>query len=191
MVSHMGTSSNSVIVESSGSVEATLRSWCSHYIASRSPIKSFSLRRRVTNHDTTTLRQVITGAIQSTGYMGHTSVTFPSQYETITVYSPGIINSMRTTTWIRYFFYFSCLWILSWPILLLLTARYEVVEGVWEYADRMPGERDEDGFGRERDRKCVVMSEGEWFKRWEGAIRIAAVGKMQCVNEFLGEEYRQ
>lgn len=66
-----------------------------------------------------------------------------------------------------------------------------MVEAVWEYADRMPGAGEEGEFARERDRRCVVISEGEWFKRWQNAIRKAAVGKMKCGGEFLGEEYRR
>jgi hypothetical protein len=172
-------------------MEVPLKAWCEHYLASKAPIKSFTLRRRVTNHDTTVLRQVIVGAIQSTGYMGHINVRFPLQHESITVYSPGIINSMRTTPWIRYLFYFTFLWVLSWPILILCTARYEVVEAVWEYADRMPGERSEDEFGRGRDRRFVVMSEVDWFRRWEGAIKRGALGRLKDGKEFLSEEYRR
>ena len=131
------------------------------------------------------------GAIQSTGYMGHVGVRFPLQHESVTVYSPGIINSLRSTTWVRYLFYFTFLWILSWPILLLCTARYEVVEGVWKYADRMPGEVADGESGTGRVRQFVVMSEGEWFQRWERAIKRAALGKMKSAGEFLGEDYRR
>ena len=73
---------------------------------------------------------------------------------------------------------------ISWPVLFFITKKYAVLKVVWPYADR---ERDDAGTG---DRKCVVMSETEWFLLWEGAVKRAAVARMRCEDRALDEEWR-
>jgi len=40
------------------------------------------------------------------------------------------------------------------------------------------------------NRKCTVMSEVEWFHRWESAIKRAALARMKSKDRCLDETYR-
>jgi hypothetical protein len=99
------------------------------------------------------------------------------------IYSSGTINQWRMTVWIRWLFYLTFMWIFAWPVLFFLTSRYEVVKGVFQYADNPP----------DSNPRCPkVMSEVAWFHRWESAIKRAALARM--VNKdgtCLDEEYRE
>lgn len=161
-----------------------LRAWCDRYVADSSMVKCFTLEREIRNHDTWKLEQLLRSAIQSTGYRGHLKVEFPIQYQSVVVYSPGLINQWRTTTWIRWVFYLSFLWILTWPFLILTTSRYSVIKAIYNYAD-MPPSREETA------RRATVMGEVAWFARWESAIKRAALARMQNRDgSTLTEEYR-
>ena len=159
-----------------------LRLWCERYVRNTASVKSFALKREVVNHDTKKLEQLLRSAINATNYRGHLHVDFPMQYKRVIVYSPGLVNRWRMTTWIRWIFYLTFLWVISWPVLFLITRKYEVVKVVYEYADRP-----EDDGG---NRTCTVMSEVDWFHRWEKAIRRAALARMVCKDRCLDEEYR-
>lgn len=159
-----------------------LRAWCERYVSNPARVKSFMLERKILNHDRKKLEQLLRSAIAATNYKGHLAIDWPTQYRRVIVYSPGMINRWRTTTWIRWVFYLTFLWIVSWPILFLVTKKYEVVKVVYRYADRPV---DDGG-----ERVCTVMSEGEWFQRWESAVQRAAVSRMICKDRCLDEEYR-
>ncbi len=53
---------------------------------------------------------------------------------------------------------------------------------VWKYADAPPGD--------DMTRKCTVMTEVEWFHRWQSAIKRAAIARMVCKDSVLDESYR-
>jgi hypothetical protein len=159
-----------------------LRAWCDKYVADPSGVKSFTLKREIRNHDTKRLEQLLRSAIQETNYRGHLSIEFPISHQTVIIYSPGMINQWRITTWIRWLFYLTFLWILSWPFIFFITSRYAVVKAVYDYADKPPG----DDVGR----KPTIMSEVDWYHRWESAIRRAALARMMCKDTCLDEEYR-
>ncbi|PMD49087.1 hypothetical protein L207DRAFT_415193 [Hyaloscypha variabilis F] len=163
--------------------EDPLSTWCQKYVSDPSKIKSFTLKREIQHHDTKKLEQLLRSAIADTNYRGHLSISFPKQHEKVVIYSPGTINEWRMTVWIRWVFYLTFLWIFAWPVLFLLTSRYEVAKGIFQYADCAPGTNP--------CRRPRVMSEVQWFHRWESAIKRAAVARM--VNKdgaCLDEEYR-
>jgi hypothetical protein len=160
-----------------------LSTWCQKYVSDSSPIKSFTLKREIQNHDTKKLEQLLRSAIAETNYRGHLSIDFPKQHKKVVIYSPGMINHWRMTVWIRWVFYLTFLWIFAWPVLFFLTSRYEVVKGIYKYADLPPDS--------DPNRKCKVMSEVAWFHRWESAIKRAAIGRMNCKDKDLDEEYRE
>jgi hypothetical protein len=159
-----------------------LRAWCERYVQNPAGIKSFMLKRQITNHDTKKLEQLLRSAIAETNYRGHLQVDWPMQHKKVIVYSPGLINQWRTTTWIRWVFYLTFLWVVSWPVLFFLTRKYEVAKVVYPYAN-IPTE---DGGSR----VCTVMSEVDWYHRWESAIKRAAMARMVCKDRCLDEEYR-
>ena len=151
-------------------------------MADKSGWKSFTLKRKILNHDKKKLEQLLRSAIAETNYRGHLSVDFPEQRTSLIVYSPGKINEWRITTWIRWVFYCTFLWLFSWPFLFFITARYETVKAVFKYADSPPGD--------DMTRKCTVMTEVEWFHRWQSAIKRAAIARMVCKDSALDEAYR-
>jgi hypothetical protein len=163
--------------------ENELSTWCKKYVSDPSSIKSFTLKREIQNHDTKKLEQLLRSAIAATNYRGHLSIDFPKQHERVVIYSPGMINQWRMTVWIRWFFYITFLWIFAWPVLFFLTSRYEVVRGIYKYADSPPG--------NDMQRKCTVMTEVQWFHRWESAIKRAALARMNNKDTCLDEEYRE
>jgi hypothetical protein len=85
------------------------------------------------------------------------------------------------TVWIRWVFYLTFLWIFAWPVLFFLTSRYEVVKGVFQYADCPPDSNP--------NRKPTVMSEVAWFHQWESAVKRAALARMN--GDCLDEGYRE
>lgn len=166
-------------VEASGDA---LRAWCDKYVADGGSVKTFQLTREITNHDTAKLEQLLRSAAASANYRGHTSVKMSIEQDRVVVYSPGRINSWRTTQWIRYVFYWTFMWIFAWPVLLLMTHRYQVVKVVFPYADT-PG-------GGDMQRKPTVMSEGAWFNLWESAIQRGMVARMNCESACMDDDYR-
>jgi hypothetical protein len=161
-----------------------LKAWCERFVADKSSVKSFTLQRKIINHDTKKLEQLLRSAIAETNYRGHLTVEYPMQNEKVIVYSPGLINQWRITVWIRWVFYLTFFWIFAWPFLLFMTARYEVVKAIYPYASRSAEEGDV-------GRQCTVMSEVDWFYRWESAVRRAAFARMNCKDAVLSDEYRE
>ncbi|CAL3963676.1 hypothetical protein PZA11_001222 [Diplocarpon coronariae] len=159
-----------------------LRKWCDQYVADKSGVKCFTLTRKIINHDTKKLEQLLRSAIAEINYRGHLSVSFPTQHSSLIVYSPGKINEWRITTWIRWVFYCTFLWLFSWPFLFLITSRYETVSVIYKYADSPPGDN--------VARKCTVMTEVDWFHRWQSAIKRAAIARMVCKDSVLDESFR-
>ncbi|KAH8652715.1 hypothetical protein BGZ60DRAFT_387661 [Tricladium varicosporioides] len=162
--------------------QEALTSWCQRYVADKAKIKSFTLKREVINHDQKRVEQLIRSALAEANYRGHVHITFPTTHTSVVVYSPGLINQWRITTWIRWLFYLTFLWVFAWPFLWFMTSRYEVVKSVWQYASSPPG----DDMGREP----TVLSEVEWFYKWESAIKRAAIARMKCKDTCLDEEFR-
>lgn len=159
-----------------------LKLWCDRYVADPSKLKSFVLKRRIINHDKKKLEQLLRSAIAETNYRGHVGIEFPSNHNSVIVYSPGKLNEWRITNWIRWLFYCTFLWIFAWPLLFFLTARYSVVKTVWLYADLQDS--------NDPSRKPTIMSEVEWFHMWQSAIKRAAIARMQCKDTVLDDAYR-
>jgi hypothetical protein len=162
-----------------------LKAWCDKFVADRSKLKSFTLRRKVINHDTKKVEALIRSLIASTNYRGQVSVCFPVTHERVIVYSPSRINQWRMTTWIRWVFYLTFLWIFSWLYLFFATARYEVVKVVFPYADASPEEALHGAV-----RRPTVMSEMAWYHLWERAMRRGVLGRLNCQKGEMDDEYR-
>ncbi|PNS16836.1 hypothetical protein CAC42_4800 [Sphaceloma murrayae] len=147
-----------------------LQSWCELFCADPARWKSFTFRRHIVGFDEERLRQLVVSAVQRTGYQGHMSVSFDETQRDIVFYSPGRINNLRTIVWVRWLFYLSFLWVLAWPVLFLLTRKWEVVHAEF---------RTRDARGR-----AAVRDEGEWFADWESAVQRAAYGRVKgCVDD--------
>ncbi|KAG8626969.1 hypothetical protein KVT40_005914 [Elsinoe batatas] len=159
------------------STRAALREWCERYVADGAGWKSFGFKRWVEGFDKVRVRQLVESAVRGTGYMGPVHVDFSERQNEVIVFSPGRINALRTMVWVRWLFYLTFLWIVSWPVLFFLTKRYEVVDGVYQY--RAGGTR----YG-----SVAVQDEGDWFAQWERSIQRAAWGRVRGEIDW---RYRQ
>lgn len=159
--------------ESTPDAEAYIHS----YISSSFPVRSFTLNRRILHHNTAALEALIASLVRSTNYRGHLNVTFPITHSRVTVYSPCWQNDYREKLWLRWIFYLTFLWVISWPYLWFVTRRWEVVTAVFPYST-----------APERgNRQFNTKSEESFFKDWRTSIRRAVLGKMQG---WIDEEYK-
>lgn len=147
------------------------------YISSPFSVRSFTLDRRIVYHDSAALEAFITSLVGSTNYRGHLKVTFPITHNRVTVYSPCWQNDYREKLWLRWMFYLTFFWIISWPYLWFMTRRWEVVTAVFPYSCAP-----ECG-----NRRFVTKSEEAFYKEWKSSIRRAVVGKKQG---WIDEEYK-
>ncbi|KAM0151902.1 hypothetical protein ACHAQE_008308 [Botrytis cinerea] len=167
----------------SGSTGDELQAWCEKFVSDPSSMKCFIFERKIINHDRSHLEYLLRRIVTSTNYRGQVHVNFPTSHKRVIVYSPHVVNEWRMTTWIRWFFYLTFLWVVSWPILFFVTRRYEVVRCIYQYADRRAGV----GVS---PRKPTVQSEDEFVNLWEAALRSAIMGRMIRPNSCLDEDYR-
>lgn len=167
----------------SGSTGDELQAWCHKFVSDPSSMKCFIFERKIINHDKIHLEYLLRRIVTSTNYRGQVYVNFPTSHKRVIVYSPHMINEWRMTTWIRWFFYLTCLWVVSWPVLILITRRYEIVKGIYQYADRPAGV----GISA---RKATVQSEDEFVNHWEAALRSAIMGRMVKRDCCLDEDFR-
>jgi hypothetical protein len=151
-------------------LQNTLSSWCEAYVSDRSSVKTFTLRREITHHDSAILEKLCRDLIIRTSYRGHIKISFPTDHSKVVIYSPSKINSWRFNPWIYWPIYISMLWIITWPILILLTKRYEVVTAVFPY--RLDPEK-------HRVAKPLVQSETAFFEDWKESLRRAVVSQHQ------------
>lgn len=130
---------------------------------------SFRMTRTVTNMDTQLLKDRIDGLIRSTNYRGNLEICFPIADRYVDIYTTNRIQTWRLTTWIRWLFYLSFLWIFSWPLLYFTTKRWAVVRAEWPFAltDARGG------------KTYTTVSEEEWVSKFGPAIRQLAVDRFK------------
>ncbi|CAI4214796.1 unnamed protein product [Parascedosporium putredinis] len=115
--------------EEVGDQKPTLMEWCHRYCASHAPLKTFRLKRTVQGLDERWLRGRIDSLIRDTGYRGR-------------------VNELRLTRWVRWVFYLTLLFLLSWPYLFFSTKRFEVFVADWYFSRPLsPGGEDESETG--------------------------------------------
>lgn len=144
-----------------GTPPPTLKEWCHRYCASSSMLRIFRLQRPVTGLDKSYLKDHIHGLIRATNYRGFVSVTFPVEEKNIDIYSSSRINELRITTWVRWVFYLTFLWIFSWPALFFATKRYSVVRAEWPFST----------VNSQGIKEYATISEQQWFEKWKVSIR--------------------
>lgn len=148
-------------VEVGGAPAATLTEWCHRFCASPRMLRIFRLRRAVTGLDETHLQNRLEGLVRATNYRGHISITFPVEDRNFDIYTSSRLNTWRLTTWIRWAFYLTFLWLFTWPFLFFATKRYAVVRAEWPFSLT-------DARGR---KQYTTVSEDMWFEKWQVAIR--------------------
>jgi hypothetical protein len=135
-----------------------LLDWCDDFCANKSALKIFRVSRNVTGLDTEYIKAGIEPLVRQTHYRGHIDVTFPIADKNVDIYTPHWVNQARIS-WVRWIFYLTFLWILTWPILLFTTKRWGVYEVEWRFS-RIVQDRD----GRQ-NKVWATISEGAWVRR--------------------------
>jgi hypothetical protein len=79
------------------------------------------------------------------------------------------MNRWRNNTWICLVFYFSMLWIITWPFLFFTTKKYTVVKVDWPFSKKNLNGQVE----------YATMSEDQWFQRWATHLKKAVMERRQ------------
>lgn len=117
-------------VEVGETEQQSLQDWCRDYCNNKSTLRVFRITRNIVSLDTEYLRKSIEGIIRSTHYHGHLHISFPIEEQHIDIYNPHWINEARLS-WVRWLFYLSFLWLITWPILFFITNRWSVYTVNW------------------------------------------------------------
>ncbi|TKA74451.1 hypothetical protein B0A55_05072 [Friedmanniomyces simplex] len=149
-----------------------LRRWITEYCESKAKLRVFRLTREVSGLDTEYLTNSVERLIRSTDYRGHTGISFPIADKNVDIYSPHEINRWRTS-WIRYLFYFTFLWLITWPILFFLTKRWEVYRVRWCFS-YMISQRN-----GQSCKRYSRISEEDWCAEHASLIRGLALDRFQ------------
>jgi hypothetical protein len=147
-----------------------LGEYCHRFCAGSGGLRCFRLKRYVIGLDTATLHAKLMQLKLSTNYRGHMEVTFPLKNATIDVYNPSKINQWRLTSWIRWIFYLTFLWIFTWPFLFFATKRWEVVFAVWPFSQP----------GTDGRLEYATISEEQWYNMWGRLIYTSILQKRQA-----------
>ncbi|KAJ0307555.1 hypothetical protein COL516b_004176 [Colletotrichum fioriniae] len=154
----------------------TLREWCHRYCASHAGLKTFSLLRTVPGFDDDErLKARLEDLVRATNYRGRIDVSFPVHDSTVEIYNTCRVNRWRQTTWIRWLFYLTFLWVFAWPYLFFRTKRFEVVEAEWAFSRR----RRDPQTGAAGGREYVSLSEVDLYNMWGRAISKAVLERRQ------------
>ncbi|KAF3939355.1 hypothetical protein ABW19_dt0206339 [Dactylella cylindrospora] len=145
-----------------------VRSWADDYCADPSTCKEFIMEKFCPGYDTKYLETRLSQLIQSTNYGGDIQITFPTTHNKIKIRPANKLTELRYNKVVRWFFYLTFLWLISWPILLFMTKKYNVVRSLWPMSAV-------DVNGRRR----VKMTEDQWFEYWRPAVRRAVLGRRQ------------
>ena len=147
--------------------ERDLSQWCEDFCASDARLKIFRVTQDVTGLDTDYLRKNIDALIRSTNYRGHTQITFPIEGRFVDVYNPHTINKWRIN-WVRWLFYISMLWIITWPILFFATKRWTVYSVKWRFS-----------WVEQTGKRYAVLTEPAWYNKHAKFIQRLAVDRFQ------------
>lgn len=150
-------------IEVGNNAPPDLEHWCKEFCDSKSALKIFRVTRDVPGLDQEYLKAQITHIIRSTNYRGHIDISFPIEDKYIDVYSPHIVNKWRIS-WVRFLFYVSFLWILTWPILFFMTKRWDIYRVEWRFSWQEPT-------ARGVVKKYATIDEGQWFTKHAKLIK--------------------
>ncbi|OJD23874.1 hypothetical protein ACJ73_04766, partial [Blastomyces percursus] len=108
-----------------------LEEWCRRFCEDKAGVKSFTFHRTIEAWDYTSIQKGITTLIRSLNYRGHISIEIHTHNAHLTVYSPSLLNKLRINTFVWWACVILQLWILAWPLLILLEKRYEPITATW------------------------------------------------------------
>lgn len=126
------------------------------------------MTRLIDGWTTEAIKGQIESLVRATQYRGHLDVTFPVEQRHVDIYTPHTINKWRIS-WVRYIFYFTFLWLFTWPILFFMTKWWDVYTVVWSFS--VPNA---DG-----TRIYAKLSERQWVEKHEKLIKRLVMDRFQ------------
>lgn len=145
-----------------------LPQWCEDFCASPARLKVFRVTRLIDGWNTELLKGQIEALVRSTQYRGHLDITFPVEQRYVDIYTPHTVNKWRIS-WIRYIFYFTFLWLFTWPILFFMTKWWDVYTVVWSFSYT-----NQDG-----TRTYATLSEKQWMEKHKKLIKRLVFDRFQ------------
>lgn len=167
---------------SQASQQRDLKSWCEDFCSSKSWLRVFRVQRNVLGLDEALIEENIAPLVHATRYQGHLDISFPVSDRNVDIYSPHWINSARIT-WVRWLFYVSFLWLITWPILYFMTKWWTVYQVDW-YFSRAPPDTGNPTSSRPMPsyaaRKVhATVHEVEWVRRHAKLIQFLVLDKFE------------
>ncbi|KAF8429814.1 hypothetical protein EV426DRAFT_639554 [Tirmania nivea] len=160
-----------------------VRAWTDRYCHLPTTLKEFIVRKPITNLSKPLITSLITNQIRATNYRGSVSISFPKQKHKIAIYPDTQFARARNNPWVRWFFYLTFLWVVTWPILYFSTKKFHVVVSEWRWGwkgeKRVVREHGDNGEVRTVEKWVWLEeeSEREWVRWWAQAVRCAARGR--------------
>ena len=121
--------------------------------------------------------------LRSTNYRGHIDITFPVGERAVTIMTPHFINRYRSNIYIWWTCVILQLWIITWPVMWLMTRRWEIATAKWQYRIcTMHTPTAEEVAKNGPPTRCTpdgvpvyviphtIITEERWIKEWEAAI---------------------
>ncbi|KAI4225186.1 MAG: hypothetical protein L6R36_004090 [Xanthoria steineri] len=169
----------------------SLQEWCHRFCASSASAKLFKISRTVTELQRITITNSLTEAIRGTNYRGNIAITYPVCHRATTIVSDHWINRYRHNKYIWWICVILQLWIFTWPVLWLMTKRWEIFsvewpcriyqqpDGSWPVAHEFHPHIWWHEGRETNDRRVRVahITEEEWVEQWRLAVQLAAEGK--------------
>ena len=143
----------------------------------------FTLKKTISGRDEAFLRSSLAGIIRSTKYRGDIEISFRIYPHSITILPQNNISRWRVNNYIWWFCAITQLWLITWPLLFLMTLRWQVLEVLWPYKVQRfshMGDFDDGQWGRgEADDPYyyVQLSEKDWIRTWTRAVKKAVESK--------------
>ncbi|RPA86558.1 hypothetical protein BJ508DRAFT_411234 [Ascobolus immersus RN42] len=162
----------------------TVRDICYRYCKDKSTLKEFVMTKTTPGYNHERLRAVFQDAVRSTGYIGDLDISFVWTRHKVIIQPDNRISRLRTTWYVRWFFYITFLFLITWPILFLTTKKYHLIRSVW------PTYKSEWVESEGTYRKMFKISEEKWGSEWWDAVRWAAMSGRKG-GLWLSEEDRQ
>ncbi|KAK2740519.1 hypothetical protein FQN55_008862 [Onygenales sp. PD_40] len=153
-----------------------LEEWCRRFCEDKAGVRSFTFTRTLSpvtwNHSKIT--SGLTSLIRSLNYRGHISITTHTHNASLKVYTPHPLNRLRTNPFIWWTCVLLQLWLLTWPLLVLLERRYQPIHATW--------------YAWCEERYACGMNEEAWLVCFENLVRESVLGRARD-GEMVG--YRE
>ncbi|KLJ06683.1 hypothetical protein EMPG_17821 [Blastomyces silverae] len=150
-----------------------LEEWCKRFCEDKAGVKSFTFHRTVEAWNSFSVQKGITTLIRSLNYRGHISIEIRTHNAHLTIYSPSLLNKLRINTFVWWACIILQLWIITWPLLILLEKRYEPITATW--------------YAQYDEQPACGLSESMWLNLFTPVIKRSVLARARD-GEMVGIE---